>query len=358
MTITDLEKRSGVILALLVLASSMYLIAPFFQPMFWAALMVMTSWPLMVRLNRYWHKPLLNAGILTCVWAFLVIGPLVGIVVMLSGDAKSLVSKLMLYIHAPLPDLPTFVGGIPGIGGSLVKAWQGLQAMGTEWFDQFKPYLNKTVGVLLAQGGNVGRLLMDVSLTLLFAFLFYWDGERIVRFAHAVLARIAGSKSRNYVSIVTSTLQNVINGIVGTALAQALLALIGFAVAGVPGALLLGVGTFFLALIPMGPPLLWVPATIWLAYQGEYGWAVALGAWGMFVISGVDNILKPLLIGRGSVVPLPLVLLGVFGGIMNLGFIGIFIGPAVIALGYSLVTMWLGEHAESELPASETQSNQ
>lgn len=346
MTVTDLEKRSGVILALLVMASGIYLIAPFFQPMFWAGLMVMTSWSLMVRLNKAWHRPLLNAGLLTLIWTFLVIGPLVAIVLMLSGDAKDLVSKAMLYIHAPLPDLPAFVGKIPGVGTSISKGWLELQAQGADWFGQFKPYVNKTVGVLLSQTGNIGKILMDVSLTLLFTFLFYWEGERIVQFAHSVLGRIAGSKSRSYVSIVTSTLQNVINGIVGTALAQAVLALIGFAVAGVPGALLLGVGTFFLALIPMGPPLLWLPAAGWLFYQGDIGWAIALAAWGALVVSGVDNILKPILISRGSVLPLPLVLLGVFGGVLNLGFIGIFIGPAVIALGYSLIMVWLNDDQE------------
>lgn len=349
MTVTEIEKRTGLMLALIVLAGSVYLIAPFFQPMFWAALMVMTTWPIMAKLNRAWHKPLLNAGIMSCLWAILVFAPLIAAIVMLSGDAKVVIAKMMAYIHAPLPDLPGFIVKLPGVGSFVTKAWADLQGMGAEWFEHFKPYVNKLLSVILAQGGSAGKLLMDISLTLLFAFLFYWEGERVVKFAHDVLDRLAGSKSREYVSIVTSTLQNVINGIVGTALAQAVLALIGFAVAGVPGALLLGVATFFLALIPMGPPLVWIPAAGWLFYQGELGWAIALAIWGVVIISGVDNVLKPLLISRGSVLPLPLVLLGVFGGVLNLGFIGIFIGPAVIALGYSLVTMWL-QMASSGVP--------
>lgn len=357
MTVTDIERKAGVFIALFVLAASVYLIAPFSQPMFWAGLMVMTTWPLMIRLNALWHKPLLNAGILTFLWSFLVIAPLIGAVLLLSGDAKVVIAKAMTYVNSPLPDLPKMVTGLPAIGSLIEKNWSDLQAMGNGWFDQVKPYISKTISMAVAQTANVGKILFNVSLTLLFAFLFYWEGEKIVDFGHKVIDRVAGSKSREYIAIVTSTLQNVMNGIVGTALAQAALALIGFAIAGVPGALLLGVATFFLALIPMGPPLIWVPACAWLFYQGDVGWAIALAIWGTVIISGVDNVLKPLLISRGSVLPLPLVLLGVFGGVLNFGFIGIFIGPAVIALGYTLIKIWMdSSHLQADVAKTDNES--
>jgi predicted PurR-regulated permease PerM len=132
----------------------------------------------------------------------------------------------------------------------------------------------------------------------------------------------------------------VVNGVIGTAAAQAVLALIGFLIAGVPGALVLGIVTFLLSLIPMGPPLVWIPATAWLAWKGEYGMAVFLGCWGTFIISGVDNVLKPYLISRGGNLPLVIVLLGVFGGLIAFGFIGLFIGPTLLAVAYSLLTDW------------------
>jgi predicted PurR-regulated permease PerM len=134
--------------------------------------------------------------------------------------------------------------------------------------------------------------------------------------------------------------QRVVNGVIGTAAAKAVLALIGFLIAGVPGALVLGIVTFLLSLIPMGPPLAWAPATAWLAWKGEYAMAIFLGAYGMFVISGVDNILKPYLISRGGDLPLVIVLLGVFGGLLAFGFIGLFIGPTLLAVAYSLLMDW------------------
>jgi len=138
----------------------------------------------------------------------------------------------------------------------------------------------------------------------------------------------------------------VVNGVIGTAAAQALLALIGFLIAGVPGALVLGIVTFLLSLIPMGPPLVWIPATAWLAWKGDYTYAVFLGVWGTFIISGVDNVLKPYLISRGGNLPLVIVLLGVFGGLIAFGFIGLFIGPTLLAVAYSLLMDWSATQAQ------------
>ena len=140
--------------------------------------------------------------------------------------------------------------------------------------------------------------------------------------------------------LVAGTVQRVVNGVIGTAAAQALLALIGFLIAGVPGALVLGLATFLLSLIPMGPPLIWIPATAWLVWKGDYGMAIFLGIWGTLIISGVDNVLKPYLISRGGNLPLVIVLLGVFGGLIAFGFIGLFIGPTLLAIAYSLLVDW------------------
>ena len=140
----------------------------------------------------------------------------------------------------------------------------------------------------------------------------------------------------------------MVNGILGTALAQALLATIGFLLAGVPAALLLGFFTFFVSLIPMGPPLIWGPAVLWLFFSDQIGWAIFLAIWGVFVVSSVDNIIKPYLISRGGRLPLVIVLLGVFGGILTFGFIGIFLGPTLLAVTYVLVSEWLAYNKPNE----------
>jgi predicted PurR-regulated permease PerM len=142
------------------------------------------------------------------------------------------------------------------------------------------------------------------------------------------------------VDLAISTVRGVVYGILGSLLAQGILAGVGFLVAGVPGAFLLGFLTLFLALIPGGPALLWLPASLWLYQQGATGWAIFLALWGLLVVSTADNIVKPYFIGRGSDLPFILVLLGVLGGAIAFGVIGIFLGPTLLAVGYTVVRDW------------------
>ena len=129
---------------------------------------------------------------------------------------------------------------------------------------------------------------------------------------------------------------------------MAVVAVIGFMIAGVPAALLLGVGTFFLSLVPIGPPLMWGGATVWLIFQGETGWAIFMFLWGLLIISSTDNIVKPFLISRSSNLPLLLIVLGVFGGVIAFGFIGVFIGPPVLAVGLTLMQLWIDRSGEAD----------
>jgi predicted PurR-regulated permease PerM len=158
-----------------------------------------------------------------------------------------------------------------------------------------------------------------------------------------VAARIGGETGRRQVAVVASTVRGVFNGILGTCAVQAILAMIGFWIAGVPGGFVLGMATFFLSVVPGGPVLLWLPAAIWLWVSGSPGWAIFMGIWGLVVISGSDNVVRPLLIGKGVEAPLGLVFLGVVGGILAFGFLGLFIGPTLLAIAYNLFEDWMAK---------------
>jgi len=182
--------------------------------------------------------------------------------------------------------------------------------------------------------------MLELALSLVLVFFFYRDGPRLAAFVHSLLDRLIGERAEHYLELVAGTVQRVVNGVIGTAAAQAILAYIGFSIAGVPAALVLAVLTFAFSFV-MVPPLVWGPAVAWLAWRGDYGMAVFLGVWGMFIISGVDNILNPYLISRGGNLPLVVVLLGVFGGVLAFGFMGLFLGPTLLAVAYSLLGDWL-----------------
>jgi predicted PurR-regulated permease PerM len=172
------------------------------------------------------------------------------------------------------------------------------------------------------------------------AFFFFLHGESLAKRLIVALKRLTGDRATYLMGIARGTVSGVIYGILGTGLAQGVLATFGFAVAGVPGAVLLGVATFFLSVVPVGPPLVWGGAAIWLFQQGELSWAVFVAVWGFFVVSTVDNVIKPFIISRGASLPFAIVFLGVLGGVLAFGVIGAFLGPTLLAVGYRLVIEW------------------
>jgi predicted PurR-regulated permease PerM len=163
--------------------------------------------------------------------------------------------------------------------------------------------------------------------------------------------RIAGERGFSLAVVAAATVRGVVLGILGTALVQGVLAALGFWVAGIKAAPLLGLLTFLLSPVPIGPPLVWVPAGLWLINNGETGWGLFVLAWGALVVSTIDNVIKPLIISRGSDLPFMLVLLGVLGGAVAFGFIGVFLGPVFLAVGYALLRVW-ARSAPLVVPAS------
>ncbi|AZE54287.1 putative membrane protein [Pseudomonas synxantha] len=335
------------ILLLVLFGASFWVMAPFWSALFWGAVLAFASWPLMRLLTRWLGgRESLAAGILTLGWMLLVAVPLVWLGFNLADHVRDAVALIKDIQVDGLPEAPSWLGSIPLVGERLVGMWDSIDQQGAALMVSIKPYLGQVGNWLLARSAQIGGGILELTLSLVFVFFFYRDGPRLAMFVHRLLERLIGERAGYYIELVAGTVQRVVNGVIGTAAAQALLALIGFLIAGVPGALVLGIVTFLLSLIPMGPPLVWIPATAWLAWKGDYTYAVFLGVWGTFVISGVDNVLKPYLISRGGNLPLVIVLLGVFGGLIAFGFIGLFIGPTLLAVAYSLLTDWSATQAQ------------
>ena len=335
------------ILLLVLFGASFWVMAPFWSPLFWGAVLAFASWPLMRLLTRWLGgRESLAAGILTLGWMLLVAVPLVWLGFNLADHVRDAVALIKDIQVDGLPEAPVWLGSIPFVGERLVATWDSIDQQGAALMVSIKPYLGQVGNWLLARSAQIGGGILELTLSLVFVFFFYRDGPRLAVFVHRLLERLIGERAGYYIELVAGTVQRVVNGVIGTAAAQALLALIGFLIAGVPGALVLGIVTFLLSLIPMGPPLVWIPATAWLAWKGDYTYAVFLGVWGTFIISGVDNVLKPYLISRGGNLPLVIVLLGVFGGLIAFGFIGLFIGPTLLAVAYSLLTDWSATQAQ------------
>jgi predicted PurR-regulated permease PerM len=335
------------ILILSLLGACLWVLLPFVSALFWAAVLAYASWPLMRGLTHKLHgRNTIAAAILTLGWILLVALPLVWIGMGLADHVRGMVELIRSIQVAGLPPVPEWIVRLPVIGDRLVSLWLALDARGAAYFDSVRPYLGQVGNWFLARSARVGGGVLELVLSLILVFFFYRDGPRLSHLAEKVLLRLIGAQAGHYMQLVGGTVHRVVNGILGTAAAQGVLAMIGFVIAGVPGALGLSVLTFALSLVPVGPPLVWIPSTLWLVLQQEYGYAIFLGLWGLFVISGVDNILKPYLISRGGDLPLVVVLLGVFGGLLAFGFMGLFLGPILLAVAYNLLRDWVAGAAE------------
>ncbi|CRN07673.1 UNVERIFIED_ORG: putative PurR-regulated permease PerM [Pseudomonas parafulva] len=329
------------ILLLALLGAGLWVMAPFISALLWGAILAFASWPLMRFLTRVLGgRETLAAGLLTSAWILIVALPLVWLGFNLADHIRDATLFVRDVQVDGLPDAPVWLIDIPLVGERMASWWSSLDQQGAALLASVKPYLGQVGNWLLARSAQIGSGVLELTLSLVFVFFFYRDGPRLSAFVLRLLHRLTGERAEYYLNLVAGTVQRVVNGVIGTAAAQALLALIGFLIAGVPGAIVLGLVTFMLSLIPMGPPLAWLPVTGWLVWKGEYGMAIFMGIWGTFVISGVDNVLKPYLISRGGDLPLVIVLLGVFGGLIAFGFIGLFIGPTLLAIGYSLLLDW------------------
>jgi predicted PurR-regulated permease PerM len=171
-------------------------------------------------------------------------------------------------------------------------------------------------------------------------FLYVRSAE-VARAVDRVAVRLGGETGRRQIAVVRSTVRGVFRGLLGTCAVQAVLAMIGFWIAGVPGVFVLGMATFFLSVIPMGPALLWLPAALWLGANDATGHAIFLAIWSVVVVGGAENVVRPILIGKGVDAPMALIFLGVIGGILAFGFLGLFIGPTLLAVAYNLVQEWM-----------------
>jgi predicted PurR-regulated permease PerM len=178
-------------------------------------------------------------------------------------------------------------------------------------------------------------------LSIFIAFFLFRDGVSVAKRLNNVVERIGGERGEHLLIIAGKTVRGVVYGILGTALVQAVMAGIGFVIAGVPGAALLALLTFFSSVVPVvGTALTWLPAALWLFHQGSTGWGIFMLIWGLLV-ANVDNVVKPWLISQGSDLPFILILFGVLGGALAFGFIGVFLGPTLLAVGFRLVEEWI-----------------
>ena len=314
---------------------------PFLSAVLWAAILTFSTWPICewLRLRlRLGHMG--AAGLMVAIVAVGVVLPLALAAPGGADDIERLRLLAQGAVQAGLPGAPPWLRGVPVLGPGLANLWDSwaadLGAMGAF----FRPYLGVVAQFGLSVALGVVSGILEFVLALLIAFFFYASGERLAAVLAALLRRIAGERADRLIDVTGATVRGVVYGILGTAIVQAILTAAGLWLVGVPRPALLGVIAGSMSVLPVGAPAVWIPAALWLLSDGHTVRAVALVAYGVVFITGSDSVIRPYFIARGAQLPFLLTLLGVLGGALAFGLLGVFVGPVLLGVGYTLVREW------------------
>jgi predicted PurR-regulated permease PerM len=331
------------------IAATVWILRPFATAGVWSIMIVVASWPLMLRLQaRLGGRRSAAVAIMVCALVLVIAVPLALTVNTIQDHAADLDRWSRTLASVTLPNPPDWVQRIPFVGGKLAATWREIALAGPEALSaRLSPYANQFASWLLSKAGSVAMMLVHLLLTVVISSILYARGETAAAGVVAFARRLAGARGETTILLAGQAIRAVALGIVVTAFVQSVLAWVGLIVAGVPQATILTALIFVLCVAQLGPVIILLPACIWLYWTGSSGWAVALLVWTVFLAS-VDNVLRPILIRRGADLPLLLIFAGVIGGLVAFGVVGLFIGPVVLAVTYTLTAAWVTEPREAD----------
>lgn len=324
------------------IAATFWILRPFLPAIVWAATFVVTTWPVMLRVQGWLGgRRALAVTAMTLMMLLVLVLPLTAAIVTIVDHADDIVAWSKGLSTLQLPPPPDWVARLPGIGARLSREWGDAAAAGPAALGaRITPYVGTGLRWGFGQLGNLGLMLVEFLLTVIFAAVLYASGEQAAAWVRAFARRLAGDSGENAALLAAQSVRAVAMGVVGTAIAQSLLGGIGLAVAGVPFAGVLIAVMFVLGVAQIGVVPVLLCAIGWLYWKGDPAWATGLLVWTVLV-GTLDNVLRPILIKRGANLPLTLIFVGVIGGLLAFGVIGLFIGPLVLAVVHTLFTAWI-----------------
>ena len=335
---------SGLLLGVLVV------LRPFATAILFAAVLAIATWPLRSALVRR-GVPRVLAAALMSLGALLLVGlPALaaapGLTAQLAGLGGNVAAVLASLPEAP----PAWLTNLPVVGGKAAGLWREATHAHGDLRALLEPYADRLRAGMLAAAAALADSTLQFLLSIVVAGMLWAKGDAVQAALRDAARRLGGDAAIEALEAAGGALRGVAYGVVGTALAQGMLMALGAWVAGVPGAGVLGFVVLLLAISQVGAVLLpaaWGGAAWWLFREGDTARAVFMLAWGLLLVSMSDNVLRPWLISRGMTMPLTLVILGVFGGFVSLGFLGLFVGPALLAVALTLLRAWRGEMPEA-----------
>jgi predicted PurR-regulated permease PerM len=326
------------------------IVSPFIPILAWAVVLAVALYPLYGRLSDHLgQRPRLAAALITLVAVAIVIGPAAWLAVGLVEGLRTIADQIASERLA-LPSPPVAIKDWPLIGEPLYNIWHQASGNLEAAFTQSVPYLKPMIGPALAMAGSAGLdALMFVAAVILAGFLFP-SGPKLVAASRNIVARLMPQRSEDFVALAGATIRTVSQGVIGIALVQSFLIGIALKFAGIASAGLLAFAVLILGILQLGAALVLIPCTIWIWATKSVGIALLLTIY-LVVVGLADNVLKPLLMGRGLTTPMPVIFIGLLGGTFAHGIVGLFVGPIVLAVGWELMMAWIRDEKTREVPS-------
>jgi predicted PurR-regulated permease PerM len=334
-------------------AGSFWILRPFLLASIWATTIAVATWPLMLRTQAWLGGRRGPAvAVMTAALLLVLVAPVSFAIVTIVDNADRIIGWSQGLAAFTPPPPPDWVERLPVAGSRLAAQWRQIAAAPREELAaHLRPYVVTAVRWFVFQVGGLGMMLVQFLLTTVIAAILFARGEAaasgVLRFAR----RLVGLHGEGVVRLAGQAIRAVALGVVVTAMVQSALGGIGLAVAGVPFPLILTAAMFLLAVAQVGAVPVLVLAVVWLYWKGDPVWGTVLLVWSILVGS-LDNFLRPILIKKGADLPLLLIFAGVIGGLIAFGIIGLFIGPALLAVTYTLLAAWAGGEDQPAGPAA------
>ncbi|MBC8751181.1 putative PurR-regulated permease PerM [Paraburkholderia sp. WC7.3g] len=343
----DVLIRAGLIAVLAIFCFRIFV--PFLNLMVWALILAITLDPLQARLRaRFANKDGLIATLIILVAFAVILVPtyMLGVAV---ADSVENVMAVVKSGSFRIPPPADSVASWPLVGRNVYDFWQQASTDLTGLAHKFAPQLKDAGLALLGTLTGLGAGLLIFFVALIVAGILMAHDETGHKSAVQIASRISGPENGPQITdLCTATIRAVAQGVVGIAFIQMLLIGIAFLVMGIPGAGLLALAVLLIGIMQLPATLITVPVIIFVFVTEGFSTATIIFSVYVFVAGLADNVLKPLLLGRGVAVPMPVVLIGALGGMVTGGVIGLFIGPVMLAVGYQLFWRWVEEQPRPE----------
>ena len=333
------------------IAACASVLRPFVAAFIWATMIVVSTWPLLIRAQRILGGRRGPAvALMTLTLMTIVILPVGLAARALAGHLDDIPALREALSSMRIPQPPDWIGGLPLVGARIASAWGDLAAATPdELTARMEPYVHASATWFRDHAGTLAALFVQFLLTAVLAVVLYAGGESWGDWVRRFARRLADERGDRAVVLAGQAIRGVALGVVVTALVQTTLGALGLVIAGVPFTRVLTAIMFILCLAQIGPILVLLLATVWVYLHAGAGWGSVMLAWAL-AVGLMDNFLRPVLIRRGADLPLLLIFAGVVGGLIGFGIIGIFVGPVILAVTYTLLDDWIAKAPEGTLP--------